>query len=272
MTYYVEDLQQDPKNLSDSRRRKAISQHYNNIQSIVDNFVSKRLSKRGLIINGPAGGGKTEAVRQSLDAIGANYHLLKGTLSAPYLFITIYNHARHSNQILVIDDTDVCFDDVEMADLLKAALDPNYGDMYYGKRSHILAYNGVPETFKCEGRIILITNKPLKTITFTGKGANSKTKFHQRIKPVIDRCLYVPAGLTDAWTAVAMELLHKVGRIRCLATSTLNKQQQDDIIEFLTKNYSKFNGLTFRSIQTCVDMIKIDTNNWRNLVLMSEGK
>jgi hypothetical protein len=265
MTYYADYLDKDPTTLSDKERRQAISKHYNSIASIVDSFVSKKLSKRGLIVNGPAGGGKTEVVRQSLDVIGANYHLLKGTLSAPELFIRIHNHAKNPNQILVIDDTDICFDDVEMSDILKAALDPNSGNMYYGKKSHYLISMGVPQEFKCEGRIILITNKPLKTTFMTART-------QQRIKPILDRCLYVPAGLNDNWTAVAMNLLHQVGRVRILANSGLSDSEQNEIIEFITKNYKRFNGLSFRSIQTCIDMRRIDSNNWRDLVMMSEGR
>ena len=268
MAYYVDYLDKDPTTLSDKERRQAISKHYSSISTIVDNFVNKKLSKRGLIVNGPAGGGKTEVVRQSLDAIGANYHLLKGTLSAPELFIRIHNHAKHPNQILVIDDTDICFDDVEMSDILKAALDPNSGDMYYGKRSHYLMAQNVPLEFKCEGRIILITNKPLKM----NLSHNMNVRSQQRVKPVLDRCLYVPAGLDPAWTAVAMQLLHQVGRVRILAESGLPKDQQDDIIEFVVANYKRFNGLTFRTIHTCVDMMRMDINNWRDLVIMSEGK
>lgn len=265
MNYFIDSLEQDPSSLTDKQRREAISQHYNSISSIIDNFATKKLSKRGLIVNGPAGGGKTEVVRQSLDALGANYHLLKGTLSAPQLFIRIFKHARQPNDILIIDDTDICFDDVEMSDILKAALDPMSGEMYYGKKSHYLSAQGVPDQFKCQGRIILITNKPLKTGFMTART-------QQRIKPILDRCLYVPAGLTDAWTAWAMRLLHQVGRIRILAESNLDKTEQNEIIEFITANYKRFNGLTFRTIQTCVDMRNIDKNNWRDLVIMSEGK
>jgi hypothetical protein len=265
MTYYVDLLNKDPETLTAKQQREAISKHYNSIASIVQSFADKKLNKRGLIINGPAGGGKTEVVRQTLDACEQRYHLLKGTLSAPELFIRIYMHAKEANQILVIDDTDVCFDDVEMADILKAALDPSDGNMYYGKKSHYLRAENVPNQFKCEGRIILISNKPLKNDALT-------PKHQQRIKPVLDRCLYVPAGLDNPWTAVAMRLLYAAGRIRILADSRLRKSEKDAIIDFVVSNYSRLNGLTFRSIQTCLDMYSIDKQNWQELVIMSEGK
>lgn len=265
MTYLVDTLNQSPDNFTFEEQKAAISKHYNSISTLVDKFVNNNLTKRGLIVNGPAGGGKTEVVRQTLDASGKKYHLLKGTLSAPELFIRIYKHAKESNQILIIDDTDVCFNDVEMADILKAALDPSDGNMYYGKRSHYLRRDGVPQEFRCEGKIILVSNQPLKVDTLTAKA-------EQRIKPILDRCLYVPAGLKDDWTAVAMRLLYSVGRIRVLANSSLDTSVKDSIIDFVTTEYEHFNRLTFRTIQTCVDMYDIDANSWRDLVIMSEGK
>ena len=265
MAYFVDTLNESPDIFSDSEQKAAISKHYNSISTLVDKFVNNGLTKRGLIVNGPAGGGKTEVVRQTLDSSGKKYHLLKGTLSAPELFIRIYKHARLSNQILIIDDTDVCFNDVEMADILKAALDPSDGNMYYGKRSYYLLRDDVPQEFRCEGKIILVSNQPLKTDKLTAKA-------EQRIKPILDRCLYIPAGLRDDWTAVAMRLLYSVGRIRVLANSTLDTSVKDSIINFVTTEYTNFNRLTFRTIQTCIDMYNIDANNWKDLVIMSEGK
>jgi hypothetical protein len=264
MTYFVDTLNKNPDLVEPAEQEAAISQHYNSIANIVGAFAKGGLGKRGLIINGPAGGGKTEVVRQTLDAAGSKYHLLKGTLSAPELFIRIYKHAKDSNQILVIDDTDVCFNDVEMSDILKAALDPSSGEMFYGKRSHYLRHDGVPQEFRCEGRIILISNKPLKVDKMS-------VLAQQRINPVVDRCLYVPAGLNDEWTAVAMRLLYTAGRIRDLADSTVDVAVKDAIVDFITTEYERFGGITFRSIQTCLDMYKVDPANWRQLAVMSEG-
>lgn len=265
MAYFVDTLNRNPDLVSAKQQKAAINQHYDSISTMVTSFVQGGLVKRGLVVNGPAGGGKTEVVRQTLDAQGCHYHLLKGTLSAPELFIRIYKHAKDSNQILVIDDTDVCFEDVEMADILKAALDPSGGEMYYGKRSHYLRHDGVPQEFRCEGRIILISNKPLKVESMA-------VKTQQRIKPVLDRCLYVPAGLDDAWTAVAMRLLYAAGRVRVLVESKVNSKIKDEIIDFVTQEYTRFNGITFRTIHTCLDMYAIDPKDWRQLVIMSEGK
>ena len=265
MTYFVDTLNQNPDNFTSNEQSAAISKHYNSIATLVDKFVNNTLSKRGLIVNGPAGGGKTEVVRQTLDASGKKYHCLKGTLSAPELFIRIHKHAKDSNQILIIDDTDVCFNDVEMADILKAALDPDDGRMYYGKRSHYLRRDNVPQEFQCKGKVILISNQPLKVSTISAKAKQS-------IQPILDRCLYIPAGLNDEWTAVAMRLLYAVGRIRCLAKSTLDTSVKDSIIDFVTSEYTHFNRLTFRTILTCIDMYNIDANDWKSLVIMSEGK
>lgn len=266
MTYLNEQLNNDPAAYTKSEQESVVQSHYNSIASLVDAFVSGTTTKRGLIVNGPNGGGKTEVVKHTLDLKRANYHIINGSMTAPQLYIQLYKHARLANQILVIDDTDVVLEDTEMCDLLKAAIDTAPGKTvdYAKTNSAALRLAGVPNRFTCLGRVILISNKVMHIGEMTRRQV-------QGIKPVRDRCMYIPAGLSPAWTAVAMTVLYKHNLIRCFNESKLDSVHKEEILKFVTKEVRRFPGLSFRTLITCMDMFKIDSKNWRNLVLMDSG-
>jgi hypothetical protein len=265
MSYLQEQLEQDPSDFTATEQEEIIKGHYESISQIVLAFASGTTSKRGLIVNGPNGSGKTEVVRHTLDQIQARYHLINGSMTAPQLYIQLYKHARNPGQILVIDDTDVVFEDTQMCDLLKAAIDTSTKTVDYAKtNSAALRMSGVPNSFVCEGRVILISNKVMNITDMSNRQ-------RQSIKPVRDRCVYVPANLTPQWTAVAMRVMYKHDLIRCFNESTLNTTVKEEFINFVTSEVRRFPGLSFRTLITCMDMYKIDNKNWRNLVIMDQG-
>lgn len=265
MSYLQEKLNSDPANFSATEQEAVIQAHYNSIAMLVGAFVKGDTAKRGLIVNGPNGGGKTEVVKHTLDLMSAKYHIINGSMTAPQLFIKLYEHARKPNQILVIDDTDVVLEDTEMCDILKAAIDSTSKTVDYAKsNSAALRLAGVPTRFTCEGRVILVSNKIMSI-------ADMSKRQRQSIKPVRDRCMYVPAGLSPEWTAVAMNVLYKHGMIRCFNESKLDAGVKETILKFVIKEVKHFPGLSFRTLITCMDMYKIDKKNWRNLVMMDQG-
>jgi hypothetical protein len=152
MSYLHEQLNSDPAHYKQAIREQIIQDHYNSIATMVSAFAQGKTAKRGLIVNGPNGGGKTEVVKHTLDLLNCEYHVINGSMTAPQLFIKMYLHARLPNQILVIDDTDVVLEDTEMCDLLKAAIDTGAKNVDYAKtNSAALRLANVPTRFTCEG-------------------------------------------------------------------------------------------------------------------------
>jgi hypothetical protein len=177
----------------------------------------------------------------------------------------MFKHARNPDQILVIDDTDVVLEDTEMCDLLKAAIDTNTKSVDYAKsNSAALRLAGVSNSFICQGRIILISNKHMSL-------HGSSKRQAQSIKPVRDRCMYVPAGLNPEWTAEALIILYKNKMIRCFNESDLDECHKETILKFISEEVRHLPGLSFRTLITCMDMFKIDPVNWRSLVMMDQG-
>lgn len=266
MTYLQHQLNDNPGKFSESVKENIIRSHYSNIATLVSAFIKGDTVKRGLIVNGPNGGGKTEVVRHTLDLNHTKYHMINGSMTAPQLYIQMYKHARDPDQILVIDDTDVVLEDTEMCDLLKAAIDTskNKSVDYAKSNSAALRLAGVPTSFICQGRIILISNKLMSV-----HGTNRR--YAQSIKPVRDRCMYIPAGLTPDWTAEAMTILYKNKMIRCFNESDLDDVHKEEILKFVSAEVRHLPSLSFRTLITCMDMFRIDPVNWRNLVLMDQG-
>ena len=115
-----------------------------------------------LVITGGAGMGKTHLVKSTLESMGLHesydFVHFKGRATAAGLFITLY---ENSDKIIVLDDCDSVFRDVDAVNILKGALD-SYDTR---KISYITAKSlkdefgtEIPRHFEFTGRVIFISN------------------------------------------------------------------------------------------------------------------
>lgn len=261
MTYLVKQLAESPAKLTAGQQEEVIKSHYNYVTSELTNFMSGKLGTRGLIINGPKGGGKTSLVTHTLKTLKANYHVINGTITAPVLFEMLYKHAKDKNQILVIDDTDVIFNDTEMSDILKAALDGKGKEIHYGKASSAhLRINAVPTSFKCLGSVVFISNMNMAPAAMTKKHAAT-------LAPIKDRCEYVRVGLSTEWNAIAIKVFYKYNLIQSLNECSLTKTQQNELIKFVCANAKTDDRWTFRTIQKGIQRIALG-GKWQDAILL----
>lgn len=264
MTYLVKALAQSPKKLTVAQQEDAITRHYSYVCEEFANFAKGLLGSRGLIINGPKGGGKTSLIATTLKNLKADYHIINGTITAPVLWEKLYLHAKDANQVLVIDDTDVVFNDVEMSDILKAALDGKGKLIQYGKSNSVhLRVNAIPTEFACKGRVIFISNMNMAPEAMTKKHAAT-------LAPIKDRCEYVRVGLSPEWNAVAIKIFYKRGLIISLNESDLTKKQKDDLVKFVCEHAQHDDRWTFRTIEKAIPRVKMSAN-WRDAVLLGLG-
>jgi transcriptional regulator CtsR len=250
-----EYIQQDPDKHSHAIQKQVINTHLTDIVNSVNYFISDDDSdERGLIVNGPAGGGKTSLVTKTLGKLNAKSHVITTSLTAPNLYIELYKHARKPGEILVIDDTDVMLENTEMCDILKAALGD--GHVCYNKRSQNLRDEDVPREFICKGKVIMITNKHINNNALT-------TKETQRLQPVVDRCEYIYAGLDKRWTLVGMREMVKAGAIADLKDSGLDINVHLEFIDFIESLLDEVPHVSYRFIRKCLKAYKMDADNWR---------
>ena len=261
MTYLVSQLDSSPGVYDTLEQEEIIMRHYNYTCSELTAWAQGHLS-RGLIINGPKGGGKTSLLAMTLQHLNADFYVVNGTITAPVLWRMLYTYARKPDQILVIDDTDVVFNDVEMSDMLKAALDGKGKEIHYGKAgSAFLRAHNIPSQFSCRGRIAFISNMNMDRTTMTKKQAAT-------LSPIRDRCEYVKIGLTPAWNAVAMRVFYKHNLIHSLNVSTLTQDQKDELMDFVCEHAAMDDRWTFRTIIKGIQRMNLGSN-WRDALLFS---
>ena len=115
-----------------------------------------------LVITGGAGLGKTYLVKKTLTDMGLEeakqFVHFKGRATAAGLFVTLY---ENSDKIIVLDDCDSVFKDMDAVNMLKAALD-SYDTRklsYISTKPLKDAYGDpVPRHFEFTGKIIFISN------------------------------------------------------------------------------------------------------------------
>lgn len=248
-------IHDDPAQYTSSVQQSVITTHLQDIADSVKYFISDDSNdERGLIVNGPAGGGKTSLVLKTLHKLKAKSHTITSSLTAPNLYIEIYKHARKPGQLLVIDDTDVMLENTEMCDILKAAL--GNGNVCYNKRSQNLREEDVPTQFICKGKVIMITNKHINNNAMTSKEM-------QRLQPVIDRCEYIYAGLDKRWTLVGMREMTVQDGIYDLQKSGVDMNTRLEFVDFIESLIDEVHTISYRFIRKCLKAYRMDQNNWK---------
>lgn len=150
-----------------------------------------------LVITGGAGLGKTYLVKKTLTDMGLEeakqFVHFKGRATAAGLFVTIY---ENSDKIIVLDDCDSVFKDVDAVNLLKAALDSyDTRKLSYISTKPLKDTYGdpVPRHFEFTGKIIFISNisqskldDAIKSRSFVADISMNTKQMFQRIDELKD--------------------------------------------------------------------------------------
>ena len=150
-----------------------------------------------LVITGGAGLGKTYLVKNTLTDMGLEeakqFVHFKGRATAAGLFVTIYENA---DKIIVLDDCDSVFKDVDAVNLLKAALDSyDTRKLSYISTKPLKDTYGdpVPRHFEFTGKIIFISNisqskldDAIKSRSFVADISMNTKQMFQRIDDLKD--------------------------------------------------------------------------------------
>jgi len=150
-----------------------------------------------LVITGGAGLGKTYLVKKTLTDMGLEeakqFVHFKGRATAAGLFVTIYENA---DKIIVLDDCDSVFKDVDAVNLLKAALDSyDTRKLSYISTKPLKDTYGdpVPRHFEFTGKIIFISNisqskldDAIKSRSFVADISMNTKQMFQRIDDLKD--------------------------------------------------------------------------------------
>jgi hypothetical protein len=206
---------------------------YENIISILMNS-----EKKGLIVFGEKGKGKTFNTIRILEKTKKDYELVKGHITSYQLYRKLY---ENSNRIVVFDDVVGLLNDKDKISILLGALEK------LGKVEWITSRNDLdlPRAFNFDGKIIIIINR-----------IDLNNEFQEAI---FDRC--IPFQF-DIPRKTMLEM------ISILATKRDNIPLE--IIDWLHKNKL---DITFRDYEMLRDIYRFDKDNWQKIakrILLNE--
>jgi len=214
---------------------------------------------RAAIVSGAAGCGKTYVLERALNKAASDglitYESVKGAMSPIGLYRKLYECAEEGC-ILVLDDCDTIFADMDALNLLKAALDTTKTrKVHWNKESRVLADEGIPNSFEFNGGVLFITN-----IDFATEIEQEK-KMSPHYKALMSRCLYVDIGIHSK-----REILVRIGQVvfneEFLRANELEKAEAQEMMKWITLNLGRIRVLSIRTILQLVSLVKTD-DDWR---------
>jgi hypothetical protein len=212
-------------------------------------MVAKKISP-SLVITGQPGLGKTFQVIAMLNEMGMregwDYVHVKGRASAAGMFITLYENC---DKLVIFDDCDSVFRDVDAVNVLKGALD-SYDRRVISWISAKPLKDGdgdeMPRSFTFTGQVIFISNMDIS-----------------RIDPAIRSRAFV--------TDISLTNDQMIQRMRALLNDIEPKaplSQKQEALDALIAAYERYSGveLNFRSLIKSIRIRQAGFGNWQQMV------
>lgn len=216
---------------------------------------------RSAIVSGATGCGKSYTLERVLKTAEEDGHIaynsVRGTISAITLYQELWN-ARNNTDVLVLDDTDTIYGDLDALNLLKAALDTNpVRRVHYNKESRILADLGIDKSFDFAGRVVFITNTDLT------RAVEKNTKMSPHYAALLSRSIYCDLGIHTK-REVLVRIAQVVYSEGFLKDNHITRQQAEAMMAWLAPNVNRVRVLSIRTVLHLADLVKVDAN-WQEL-------
>lgn len=219
---------------------------------------------RSLIVSGPAGLGKSFTVEQKmadLEKKGKHITYIKGYVRPMALYTLLYN-SRHSNSVLVFDDSDSIFHDDVSMNLLKGACDSTERRVLHWLSKSIENMtdedgDSVPEKFEFEGSVIFITNYDFDNMIESG------SKLAPHFEALVSRSHYLDLAMKTKMDY--MVRIKQVVRGGMLKQRGLNEVETILVMQFIENNMERLRELSLRMVVKIAGLYKMDKSNWQKL-------
>lgn len=213
---------------------------------------------RALIVSGPGGLGKSFTVDKALDCLPRErWTAIRGTVNKTGLFKTLYQY-RHPGNVIVFDDADRIFFDDDCLNLLKAACDTmKTREISYLSEFKLVDEDTsevIPRQFVFEGTVIFITNQDFDTVIASG------SKIAPHMEALITRSHYIDLAMkTRRDYLIRIRQVVNQGMLR---DQGLNKQQEQEVLDFIDENQDKLRELSLRMALKLSTLMKT-SKDWR---------
>ena len=217
---------------------------------------------RALIVSGAAGCGKTYTLESLLKAAKASeeisYEKVSGSMSGIGLYRQLW-YNRDAGNVLLIDDCDSIFADLDAVNLLKSALDTNLTrQVHWNKESRVLAEEGIDRQFEFDGSVVFITNIDFNREIEAGK------KMSPHYNALVSRCLYFDLGIHSK-----REVLVRVGQVvrskQFMSNNGITEAQGQAILGWIAPNINRIQALSVRTVLHLARLIKTSPTTWESL-------
>jgi hypothetical protein len=243
---------QAPNNKYEDINYAELETRYQSVESYIQKIAIGEM--RSLIVNGPAGVGKTHSVESYLKKYcSGRYKVVTGHMTPLALYFNLYFH-REENQILVLDDIDSVFKKIEAVNLLKAAMDTSpVRRISYESSTSKLTIGNVPASHEFKGGIILISNIGFENTQKSALGAHlDALKDRSYNLTISDR------SKESCFKQVCFMVIKK----QMLKEKKLTPSQVYSLLEYIEKNLEVLNKVSLRTATKLADLIKVCPENW----------
>jgi hypothetical protein len=235
---------------------KRFDSNYRQPDAFIRNMAKNSDKFRALILQGPAGVGKTYSVEQALKKYASgHYELINGMVTNLNLYARLYK-ASNNGHILFLDDCDSFLKDTTGVNILKAAMDtkPNR-EIHWESSSSILKALGIPTKFSFNGSVVLNTN-----IGYD----NKNEKFISRLSALQDRALTLTIGNNDA-DRLFKHVCYMVLVQDMLCSYGFTSSEKNKLLGWIDKNSSRIKRISLRTIIKLSNIYSVDKKDWNNM-------
>lgn len=213
---------------------------------------------KSLIVSGAPGLGKSFTVEQVVERHGTVGYC-KGFARPTGIYKLLHEYQYRGN-VTVFDDCDSVFSDETSLNLLKAACDTlDKRRINWGSETNMLDAEGqkLPRNFEYEGAIIFITNLDFDALVASGN------KLAPHLEALMSRSHYINMGMKTKRDY--MVRIKQVVRNGLLSRNGLDKEAEENIMEFISNNVDKFRELSLRMVIKCGELYEAYPSKWQSI-------
>ena len=223
---------------------------------------------RSLIISGPAGLGKSYSVEQALakyDPTGLKTVIAKGYVRPTGLY-RLFHKYQHPGNVVVLDDADSIFNDIDALNILKAACDTTKErKLSWYAETRMVDEEGEPidREFVFNGTVIFITNKD-----FDGEISRGKAGA-EHLEALVSRSHYVDCDMHSQrdYLVRIKQVAVKLGMLRI--QRKMDQVGEDTVVNFIEENADNLRELTLRMALKLADVYQLNPTKFESLARVS---